>query len=80
MPSRKYSTDNVLPKIKENNDTNIAWLLKDVEFLSLTIIDIMTTHWIGDEFFSNVRQLFSMHKRSKDHILDWLYVKLWNQC
>ena len=21
-----------------------------------------------------------MHKRLKDHILGWLYVKLWNQC
>jgi len=61
MPSRKYFTDNVLPKIKESIDTKLAELLKDVEFLSLTT-DIwstslsneslisMTAHWIGDEF------------------------------
>ena len=61
MPSRKYFTDNVLPKVKENIDKKLARLLKDVEFLSLTI-DIWSTslsneslismiaHWIGDEF------------------------------
>ena len=61
MPSRKYFTDNVLPKITENTDTKLAQLLKGVEFLSLTT-DIwstslsneslisMTAHWIGDEF------------------------------
>ena len=61
MPSRKYFTDNVLLKIKENIDTKLAQLLQDVEFLSLTT-DIwssslsneslisMTAHWIGDEF------------------------------
>ena len=61
MPSRKYFTDNVLPKIKESIDVKLAQLLKDVEFLSLTT-DIwstslsneslisMTAHWIGDEF------------------------------
>ena len=61
VPSRKYFTENVLPKIKENIDTKLAQLLKDVEFLSLTT-DIwstslsneslisMTPHWIGDEF------------------------------
>ena len=35
-------TDNVLPKIKENIDTKLAQLLKDVEFLSLTT-DIWST-------------------------------------
>ena len=61
IPSRKYFTDNVLPKIKENIDTKLAQSLKDVEFLSLTT-DIwstnllneslisMTAHWIGGEF------------------------------
>ena len=61
VPSRKYFTDNVLPKIKENINTKLAQLLKDVEFLSLTT-DIwstslsneslisMTAHWIGDKF------------------------------
>ncbi|XP_065891625.1 zinc finger BED domain-containing protein 4-like [Dysidea avara] len=61
MPSRKYFTNNVLPKIKENIDTKLFELLKDVEFLSLTT-DIwstslsneslisMTAHWISNEF------------------------------
>ena len=61
IPSRKYFTDNVLPKIKENIDTKLFELLKDVEFLSLTT-DIwstslsneslisMTAHWISNEF------------------------------
>ena len=61
IPSRKYSTGNVLPKIKENIDRKLVQLLKDVEFLSLTT-DIwstslsneslisMTAHWIGGEF------------------------------
>ena len=61
IPSRKYFTDNVLPKINETIDTKLAQLLKDVEFLSLTT-DIwstslsneslisLTAHWIGDEF------------------------------
>ena len=61
IPSRKYFTDNVLPKIKENIDTKVFELLKDVEFLSLTT-DIwstslsneslisMTAHWISNEF------------------------------
>ena len=61
IPSRKYFTDNVLPKIKETIDTKLAQLLKDVEFRSLTT-DIwstslsneslisLTAHWIGDEF------------------------------
>ena len=68
MPSRKYFTDNVLPKIKENIDKKLAQLLKDVEFLSLTI-DIwstslsnellisMTAHWIGDEFIHTLAVL-----------------------
>ena len=85
MPSRKYFTDNVLPKIKESTDAKLAQLLKDVKFLSLTT-DIwrtslsneslisMTAHWIGDEF--KHIQLFSMHRRLKDHILGWPYVKL----
>ena len=42
VPSRKYFTDNVLPKIKENIDTKLAQLLKGVEFLSLTT-DIWST-------------------------------------
>ena len=61
VPSRKYFTDNVLPKIKENIDTKLAQLLKGVEFLSLTTniwstslsnesLISMTAHWIGDEF------------------------------
>ena len=33
VPSRKYFTENVLPKIKEIIDTKLAQLLKDVEFL-----------------------------------------------
>jgi len=61
MPSRKYFTDNILPKIKESIDTKLTQLLKDVKLLSLTT-DIwstslsngslisMTAHWIGDEF------------------------------
>ena len=61
MPSRKYFTDDVLPKIKESIDAKLAQLLKDVEFLSLTT-DIwstglsneslisMTAYWIGNEF------------------------------
>ena len=61
IPSKKYFTDNGLPTIKENIDTKLCELLKDVEFLSLTT-DIwstsltneslisMTAHWIGNEF------------------------------
>ena len=34
--SKKYFTDNILPKIKENIDTKLFELLKDMEFLGLT--------------------------------------------
>jgi len=51
----------VLPTIKENIDTKLCELLKDVEFLSLTtdILDTslineslisMAAYWIGNEF------------------------------
>ena len=61
IPSRKYFTENVLPKIKSNIDAKLAELLADVEFLSLTtdiwsssfshesLISI-TAHWINNEF------------------------------
>ena len=32
ITSRKYFIDNVLPNIKENKDTKLAQLLKDVDF------------------------------------------------
>ena len=58
MPSRKYFIDNVLPKIKENIDTKLAQLLKDVSLttdiwstsLSNESLISITAHWIGDEF------------------------------
>ena len=61
IPSRKYLTNNVLPKIKETINTKLVQLLKDVEFLSSTtdiwstslsneLLISLTTHWIGDEF------------------------------
>ena len=79
IPSRKHFTDNVLPSIKENIDTNYSSCL---EFLSLTtdiwstsltneLLISMTAHWIG-----NVLQLFSMHKKWKDHTLEWQYAKV----
>ena len=59
----------------------LAQLLIDVEFLSLTT-DIWSTSLSNESLINmtglavnlNVHQLFSMHKRLKDHILGRLYV------
>ena len=61
VPSRKYFTENVVPRIKQDIDTRLAELIKDVPFISLTT-DIwstsltneslisMTAHWVNESF------------------------------
>ena len=61
MPSRKYFTENVVPRIKQEINTRLAELIKDVPFISLTT-DIwsaslandslisMTAHWVNESF------------------------------
>ena len=81
--SRKYFLIMYCLRSRNTLTQKVAQLLIDVEFLSLTT-DIWSTSLSNESLINmtrlamklNVRQLFSMHKRSKDHILGRLYVKL----
>ena len=89
MPSRRYITETIMPKLYEKYKKGVKSQLKGVPHFSFTsnlwsttvnVISLMslTAHWVTVDFVR--KRVFCMHSLLKDHTLGNKYKGCFRKC